>query len=158
MRTAILDTVRDSPGIHLRALTRDLDCSTSTIEYHLDQSDQLRDRHIRGYLRLYPVTIPEQLENPLAALNNKTRGPLLLHLYEHDKLGFSDLAARIDKSPSTVSNHLGILEDADLVTTSKNGREKYYQPEKIVSQALRQHRPGLLDRWTDNFISLWDSL
>lgn len=158
MRTAILDTVRDSPGIHLRALTRDLDCSTSTVEYHLDQSSQLRDRRIRGYLRLYPVTVPERLENPLAALNNKTRGPLLLNLHEHDELGFTDLVARIDKSPSTVSNHLGILEDAELVTKTKNGREKYYEAENVVREAIRQHRPGLLDRWTDNFISLWDSL
>lgn len=61
------------------------------------------------------------LDRTLSALSDGTRREILEHL----RLGpasISDLAARANITLPGVMKHVGLLEEAELVTTKKNGR------------------------------------
>jgi len=158
VRTALVNAVRANPGIHFRALQRELDCSTSTVEHHLDTSNRVRDHRLRGYRRVYPHDLPERFDSPLAALNHEPRGPILCILHQDTTASFSDIHGRIDQAPSTVSGHLDTLNNAALITVEEDGRRKQYRNTGIVTEAIEQHQPSVLDRLADRFASSWGQL
>lgn len=158
MKATLVDVVRDSPGIHFRALQRELSCSTSTVEHHLSNSHQVRDRKLRGYRRIYPRDLPTRFDSPLAALNHEPRGIMLCVLHRDGAASFSRLQDHLDQAPSTVSQHLTTLQDAGLVTATATGRSKQYENTTIVTEAIEHHRPSLLDRLAENFASAWGEL
>jgi DNA-binding transcriptional ArsR family regulator len=49
----------------------------------------------------------------------------------------SGLAARLGLAPATVSQHLGVLRDAGLVTARRIGREVYYGQTELATALLR---------------------
>jgi DNA-binding transcriptional ArsR family regulator len=59
----------------------------------------------------------------------------------------NELAAPFDISRSAVSQHLGILTDAGLVTRSKRGRAQIYR--------LQPDHLGEVQRWILHFEALW---
>lgn len=158
MKSTVMDAVRDNPGIHFRGLQREAGCAASTVDYHVTTTAQLRDREIRGYRRIYPAEVPERFENPLAALNHEPRGALLYLIHREDVAGFSTLHGRMGQSKATISHHLNILHDADLIAVEEVGRRKRYRNRPIVSNTITDHRPSILDRLAGNFISVWDEL
>ena len=78
----------------------------------------------RGVAELWEESPAEQTD-PLAALVGKTRATLLATLGLPRTT--TQLAARLDLSPATVSQHLKILKDTALVTARRRGRMVLYQ-------------------------------
>jgi DNA-binding transcriptional ArsR family regulator len=60
------------------------------------------------------------------ALADRTRRTLLDRLYEHNGQTLSELCAQLDMSRQAVTQHLAILEEAQLVVTIWQGREKLH--------------------------------
>ena len=81
-----------------------------------------------------------QLARIFKALSVDTRVRIVL-LLKRRALCVNALAARLDVSPSAVSQHLRILRDADLVTPDKRG---YYVHYELNAQTLARWR-GLVD-------------
>jgi ArsR family transcriptional regulator, arsenate/arsenite/antimonite-responsive transcriptional repressor len=77
------------------------------------------------------------------ALADDTRRQIL-RLLRNGPLTSGEIAARFDSSWPTISRHLALLRDADLVTTERRGQEIYYELNTSVFQDLVQH---LID-WT----------
>ena len=65
--------------------------------------------------------IPAQLDRTFAALSDPTRRGILVRLGK-GAASISDLAARFDMTLTGMKKHVGILEQAGLVTTQKVGR------------------------------------
>lgn len=63
---------------------------------------------------------PEPASDALVALVGRTRAMMLNVLTQPATT--SDLAARLDVTPGAISQHLGVLRAAGLVTTSRDGR------------------------------------
>jgi DNA-binding transcriptional ArsR family regulator len=82
------------------------------------------------------VPDPRQLARIFKALSADTRVRIVLLLKER-ALCVNALAARLDLSPSAVSQHLRILRDADLVTPDKRG---YYVHYELNGETLAQWR------------------
>jgi DNA-binding transcriptional ArsR family regulator len=61
----------------------------------------------------------------LKVLSDFTRFSILKLLKEERKSS-SELEEILDKSQSTVSKHLKILKEADLISSKRKGRRKYY--------------------------------
>lgn len=152
MKNQVLSEVKESPGIHFRELQRNLDCTSTTLNYHLDRLD-LRDRKIRGYRRIYPQNISEDLERPLAALNHSVRGPMVYHIKEGDSP--KELVEKLDVSKSTVSSHLKILNEDGLVNEEKEGRSKELSVSEKSLKAINRYASDLLDEASDGFIDMW---
>jgi DNA-binding transcriptional ArsR family regulator len=60
------------------------------------------------------------------ALGDPTRRKLLDLLYDRNGQTLGELCRNLDMARQSATQHLGILEDASLVTTVKRGREKLH--------------------------------
>jgi len=60
------------------------------------------------------------------ALGDPTRRKLLDLLYEKNGQTLSQLCENLDMARQSVTQHLGLLEEANLVTTVRRGREKLH--------------------------------
>ena len=84
------------------------------------------------------------------ALADDTRRQIL-RLLRNGPLTSGEIAAEFESSWPTISRHLALLRDADLVTTERRGQEIRYELNTSVFQDLIQHliewtRPGSVVR------------
>jgi len=77
------------------------------------------------------------------ALADETRRDIL-RLLRDGPLTSGEIATRFDSSWPTVSRHLAVLRDADLVVTERRGQEIRYELNTSVFQDVIQH----LIEWT----------
>ena len=84
------------------------------------------------------------MRDPLSALAEPNRRRLLELLVGGERSA-GELAGHFGVTRSAVSQHLGVLLEAGLVTARKDGRHRYYRVQPAGMQALR----SALDRfWT----------
>ncbi|MCW1932757.1 ArsR/SmtB family transcription factor [Pararhodobacter zhoushanensis] len=60
------------------------------------------------------------------ALADPSRRKLLDSLCDHNGQTLSQLCAALDMTRQSVTQHLGLLEDANLLSTTRKGREKLH--------------------------------
>jgi DNA-binding transcriptional ArsR family regulator len=73
------------------------------------------------------------------ALGDHARISILVHL-RHGARCVGALAARLDVTPSAVSQHLRVLRDAGLVAADRRGRFTHYH---LVEAAIAKHTDAL---------------
>jgi DNA-binding transcriptional ArsR family regulator len=78
------------------------------------------------------------------ALADRTRRKLLDLLNANDSQTLSELCEHLDMTRQAVTQHLGVLEAANLVTTSWRGREKLHLLNPVPLQQI-------YDRWIRKF-------
>jgi len=78
------------------------------------------------------------------ALADPTRRHLLDQLFERDGRTLGELQAGVDMTRFGVMKHLGVLEDAQLITTRKSGREKLHYLNPVPIRFIH-------DRWIDKY-------
>jgi DNA-binding transcriptional ArsR family regulator len=78
------------------------------------------------------------------ALADPTRRHLLDQLFERDGRTLGELQAGVDMTRFGVMKHLGVLEDAQLITTRKSGREKLHYLNPVPIRLMH-------DRWIDKY-------
>ena len=78
------------------------------------------------------------------ALADPTRRHLLDQLFERDGRTLGELQAGVDMTRFGVMKHLGVLEDAKLITTRKSGREKLHYLNPVPIRLIH-------DRWIDKY-------
>ena len=79
------------------------------------------------------------MDQVFKAMADASRRELLDRLRANNGQTLNELCARLDMTRQAVSKHLGILEEANLVVTVKQGREKlhYLNPVPIYDIAER---------------------
>jgi len=82
------------------------------------------------------------------ALADPTRRGLLDELFREDGQTLSALEARVDMSRFGVMKHLGVLEDAGLVSTRRRGREKLHFLNTVPIRLVH-------DRWVSKYAEPW---
>jgi DNA-binding transcriptional ArsR family regulator len=83
-------------------------------------------------------------EHVFKALADSSRRRLLDRLYERDGQTLSELCERMNMTRQAVTQHLQLLEDAKLVVTSWQGREKLHYLNAVPLQKL-------YERWIRKF-------
>jgi DNA-binding transcriptional ArsR family regulator len=71
----------------------------------------------------------------------------ILQLVWSEELAAGDIAAHFDVSFPAVSQHLGVLRDAGLVSMRREGRARLYRADP---KALGPLRPMLEKMWNEN--------
>ena len=88
--------------------------------------------------------MPGELDDIFKALADPTRRGLLDRLHQHNGQTLSQLCEGVEMARQSATQHLGVLETANLVSTVRRGREK-----------LHYLNPGPLydiqERWIDKF-------
>jgi DNA-binding transcriptional ArsR family regulator len=78
------------------------------------------------------------------ALADPTRRKLLDRLHAHDGLTLGELCEQMSMSRQAVSQHLDVLESANLVSTVRRGREKHHYLNPVPIHEI-------YDRWVRKF-------
>ena len=78
------------------------------------------------------------------ALADKTRRHLLDRLREENGQTLGRLCEQLDMSRQAVTQHLDVLEAANLVSTVRRGREKWHYLNPVPLHDIQE-------RWIDNF-------
>jgi DNA-binding transcriptional ArsR family regulator len=78
------------------------------------------------------------------ALADRSRRKLLDVLHAHDGQTLNELCEHLDMSRQGVTQHLAILEAANLVATERRGREKLHYLNPVPLQEI-------YDRWIAKF-------
>lgn len=84
------------------------------------------------------------MDEVFKALADPSRRHLLDSLYRDDGQTLGQLAAELDMTRFGVMKHLRILEDAHLVVTRRQGREKLHYLNPVPLQFV-------YDRWVDKY-------
>jgi DNA-binding transcriptional ArsR family regulator/uncharacterized protein YndB with AHSA1/START domain len=88
------------------------------------------------------------MDKVFKALADPTRRDLLDELFRHDGQTLSALQARIEMSRFGVMKHLGVLEQAGLVRTRRQGREKLHYLNTVPIRLVH-------DRWVSKYAEPW---
>jgi uncharacterized protein YndB with AHSA1/START domain len=88
------------------------------------------------------------VDDTFRALADPTRRDLLDSLYERDGQTLVSLTARHGMTRVGVAKHLRLLEDAGLVVTRRQGREKLHFLNPIPIQLVHE-------RWVDKYTERW---
>lgn len=84
------------------------------------------------------------MERVFKALADPGRRRLLDRLFEKNGLTLGQLCERMDMSRQAVSQHLRVLESANLVTAVRRGREKHHYLNPVPIHQV-------YDRWVRKF-------
>ena len=74
-----------------------------------------------------------EIDQVFKALADPSRRKLLDLLYARNGQTLSELCSELDMARQSVTQHLGLLEDANLISVQRQGREKlhYFNPVPI---------------------------
>lgn len=90
----------------------------------------------------------DRLTRILKASSDPTRRELLTLLVQHGVMRVTDLAKHFDMSLNSISKHIKVLENADLVSRKTSWREH------LIEANLEPI--GEIDRWFSQLRLLWD--
>ena len=88
------------------------------------------------------------LDRVFFALANRTRRRILDVLAHEPGCTVGDVAGRFDMSRIAVQKHLSALEDADLVISARNGRERQLWLNAAPLQLVHE-------RWSEQYRDFW---
>lgn len=89
------------------------------------------------------------------AIADPTRRAILL-LVASQSLTAGAIAANFDTARPTVSKHLQILTECELLEQKQNGREIFYQTNAIKMKAIADFIEPFRQMWDDRFNKLED--
>ncbi len=95
-------------------------------------------------LRQIPNSLMNDSDSVFRALADPSRRKLLDALYAHDAQTLTELCEHLEMTRQAVTQHLNVLESANLVATSWRGREKLH----FLNPVPLQH---IYDRWIRKF-------
>jgi DNA-binding transcriptional ArsR family regulator/uncharacterized protein YndB with AHSA1/START domain len=94
------------------------------------------------------VTYDPGMDEVFRALGDPTRRSLLDELFEQDGQSLSALEQRLPMTRFGVMKHLKLLEEANLVTTQRRGREKLHFLNAVPIRLVH-------DRWVSKYAEPW---
>ncbi|MDU9377075.1 hypothetical protein McpSp1_17210 [Methanocorpusculaceae archaeon Sp1] len=139
-REQIYQYICKNPGKSLQQIADAMQLSRSSLKYHLNRlqdSDEIHQKMHGEYPRYFPSHkgISDK-EKVLFSLISEEKDHLFFQtLLTHPGITRKKLAATLEISEATVSWHLSRLENYELFTTEKIGREVQYTltPETVVA-------------------------
>lgn len=144
VRGQVLAFVQRYPGVHVRAVERELHLASRLAAYHLEQLEdegRVQCVHETGFSRYFPAVGKPRWSKAdvefLCLMRRPAALRITLLLAAQGPLGRLDLGQRLDLARASVSYHLGQLSDAGVVVGALDGRKKLYRladPEQTLGR------------------------
>lgn len=163
-RRRIYDRIRESPGLHFRALQRDLGIPLGTLEYNLYQMERqglVVAREDTGTKSFFPNDQMDRRDRDLLHyLRQRWPRAIALEVTHRPGISFKELRERLGILPSALSPQLKRLVQAGLLTERPEGRTKVYEcPDADrVRRIVIQYRRTFVDTMVDRFADAWVNL
>lgn len=160
-RRKIYDHISRVPGLHMRALQRELDLPFGTVEYNLRQMELHGLIVVRNESRRKAYFVDDKLDRRdrdlLYWLRQKTPCRITLEILSRPGITFTELKPIVPVSPSTMSWHLKKLVSAEVVQEEPYKRTKRYEvtePER-TKLVLIKYQKTFGDEVVDRFSDAW---
>ncbi len=160
-RRLLYQYILENPGLHLRALARDMRMGLGHLRHHLEflEREGLIATAGDGYRKTYFAGKKEFSGDKelLGLLRQAKPRMILLLLLNKESLGFEDLRKKVGISKSTLSFHLKKLEVARVLESESQGQRKIYKlPDKEkMAELLITYRPSFIDAAVDRALDAW---
>lgn len=122
-RAEVYEVVNGAPGAYLSKVADRADLPLSTARHHirvLEREELVSGAKVRGKRRFYPAyTSGIELA---AALDDEATAAVIDAVARFGSASVSDIAAELDRDPSTVSHHLSRLAEDGIVVRERDGR------------------------------------
>ncbi|MEI6102438.1 MAG: winged helix-turn-helix transcriptional regulator [Methanothrix sp.] len=160
-RRLIFDYISENPGVHLRKISRDINIHLSTLRYHLDYLESKglitsqREDNLKIYFASGKLNPQEKKLTPL--LQQKRFRDIILAIIGSHEPTSSEIAEKLLMNPSTTSKYINILEEREVISHKKIGREKRYHidNEESVVKLLLTYKKSFWDSFVDNVLELY---
>ena len=134
-RAMIFTLISMNPGIHFSEITKSLDLSNGQASWHillLKRFELIRSVKSKNYLLFYPnitfIYDEEDSKDHSIVLKSETRNKIFELICDNPHITQNQLKKMISISQSTLSYHLAILEQEELIMNQKQGRRRFYYP------------------------------
>ena len=157
MRDRIVKLVAAYPGLHLRELARQADTSLHLVQYHVQrlQDEGLLEVALDGgKVRVFLPGERRADRGAVGCLRDRKRLRIALVLLEHQVLSHGQLAARLKLGKSTLSFHLRLMEEAQLL---QSGPQGYRLVNPGRTKALLERCPPTPDA-SDRLADVWHAM
>ena len=160
-RRLIFDYISENPGVHLRKISRDINIHLSTLRYHLDYLESKglitsqKEDNLKIYFASGKLNPQEKKLTPL--LQQKRFRDIILAIIGSHEPTSSEIAEKLLMNPSTTSKYINILEEREVISHKKIGREKRYHidNEESVVKLLLTYKKSFWDSFVDNVLELY---
>jgi len=93
------------------------------------------------------IRYADQLDRTFHALGDRSRRQMLSAIRREGTCSAGHLAALFDSAQPTISKHLKVLEEAELIARSVQGRHHIF--------ALRRDRMSQAQAWLEHHLQFW---
>ncbi len=156
---AILEIVKNNPGIHYSELVKMVDLTHGVITHYLVRMEKMKQVRIKRDKRkafIFLHNSSEKLDNVLIHLRKETAGRIITLLLYRKTATFAEVRETSKKSPSTVSLVLTQLVEINLVRRIPGVVHKYELVDSdLTLQAIESMKSSITstmkDRFSDTF-------
>lgn len=134
-RAKIYHLIKEKPGIHFSEIVRSLELSRGQTQWHLiwlERFDMIKSRRSKQFLLFYlnDGSFSEESSEitHTIVLKSETRSQILNIIREEPGITQMRIKKKVQRSQSTITYHLVILEQEDFITIQRKGRRRYYFP------------------------------
>jgi len=160
-RRQIFDYISENPGVHLRKISRDINIHLSTLRYHLDYLEtkglitSQKEDNLKIYFASGKLNPHEKKLTPL--LQQKRFRDIIIFIMGSNEPTSSEKTEKLLMNPSTTSKYINILEEREVISHKKIGREKRYHidNEESVIKLLLSYKKSFWDSFVDNVLELY---
>jgi predicted transcriptional regulator len=151
IRRQIFETITSNPGLHCRALSRQLQIPYSTLSYHLEYLEKqgaVKSERIGKFLCYYSVDTVETSENKiLILLRSTTVKHVILTILLQGSSSRIALSRQLGKHPSTIAEALQRLIALEIIApvkTAEGSRMKKIEINDFMNHSARHEQFFLL--------------
>jgi len=131
-RSDIYQLIRNNPGVHFREICKKLDKQFGVVQYHVDvltRAGLIFSKKEGRYLHFFSSEHDSEDKKIVVQcyLQRTTARTILVHLALHGRTAHSDLVITCGVTSQAITFCVKKLVKHDLITESKEGRQKYYE-------------------------------
>lgn len=160
-RQRIYEFIKSHPGMHLRAICRELGLAVGDLQYHLYALErQGMIKTVRRGLRkfIYPsVIFGDRAEKVLSVLSQETPREIILNVIQNPDMSQMELAERLGLSQPTIFWHMKRLKQLGLIISDKKATSVTYHvvgdARKIVA-LVQSYYPSVWERWASRLLDI----
>jgi len=147
-REAIFELLQDKPGLHLRAISDELELSTTNVLWHLRKlkdADLVKGKKLEGYKVFYPVKGGQESQREAmasAVLRNENAKAILEYISTEPGAHQRAIARGLDVNHGTVRWHLRKMLKTDLVLEVEQNNAKQYYLTELGASVMGQPATG----------------
>jgi predicted transcriptional regulator len=161
-RTRIYEYIKNTPGSHLRKISKELEIALGDTQYHLNtlqKSGSIKSKRMGIYKVYFSVSILEgRDESILATFQQETPREIILFLVEKPGATQGEIADRMSYSPSTINWHMSNLIEIGLVSSQKDKQAvRYYIKGSVkdIIGLLKLYHPKIWNKLSSRLADLF---